>query len=731
MASATKTKRGGQFRLTPLAVGIGLALGIGQLRVVTAADNPGDPIGAEFQVNNTATNSQATPAVAMDADGDFVVVWQGDGEIGKDSFGAPIIVTGICARCYSNTGLPVSTEFPIDASSTAGSPSVAMDANGDFVVAWEDVELADVYFRRYNEGCEARDSERVQANSTSNGGPPSVAMDADGDFVVAWDESGYDIYARRYNNLGQAQDNPEFVANTSSSTPARDPSVAMDADGDFVMAWESYYGARISARRYNKLGEAQDESELIVNTSSDTTSNPSVAMVANGDFVVAWERGSSNFDAIFARLYSADGTPQADEFQVNTSGTSGQLAPSVALDADGDFVIAWENYYQEIYDISAQRYSADGTRQGGEFLVNSNTADNKLTPSVALDADGDFVIAWDSYLQDGDISGIYAQRFTGPENVDLSIVVTDDLDPVEPGGLLNYAFIVTNNHPIVTPTGVPAIDGAIGMSTGINTSHTLPEGVSLDAFSGNDWTCTQTARTAGQVDCTFSGTLLPTAATSADLTLSFETTVPAAADITTDVNVTGDQFDADLTNSTDSEPTSVVSPDTQPDPFSFDARTNVAPGTLVNSNPITVSGIDTPVPISLLGVSGASYSIDGGPFTIEAGTVANGSTVIVQQTSWSDFSTTTNATLVIGGVTGTFSVSTASSLDSVTDEPEPVSVISNEDPSSPAAAADPAITPGSSGGGCSLAGNRSAAGGLGWMEAFGLLLLALFRRRKC
>ena len=64
-----------------------------------------------------------------------------------------------------------------------------MDANGNFVVAWEDVELADVYFRRYNEGCEARDSQRVQANSTSNGGPPSIAMDADGDFVVAWDES--------------------------------------------------------------------------------------------------------------------------------------------------------------------------------------------------------------------------------------------------------------------------------------------------------------------------------------------------------------------------------------------------------------------------------------------------------------------------------------------------------------------------------------------------------------
>ena len=95
------------------------------------------------------------------------------------------------------------------------------------------------------------------------------------------------------------------------------------------------------------------------------------------------------------------------------------------------------------------------------------------------------------------------------------------------------------------------------------------------------------------------------------------------------------------------------------------------------------------------------------------------------------FSTTTNATLVIGGITGTFSVTTAASLDDVTDEPEPAGVTSGEDPSSPAAAADAATPPGGSGGGCTVAGKRGTAGGLGWMEVFGLLFLALFRRWKC
>ncbi len=42
--------------------------------------------------------------------------------------------------------------------------------------------------------------------------------------------------------------------------------------------------------------------------------------------------------------------------------------------------------------------------------MNTTTADNQTRPVVAIDADGDFVIAWQSNLQDGSNYGIYAQR---------------------------------------------------------------------------------------------------------------------------------------------------------------------------------------------------------------------------------------------------------------------------------------------------------------------------------
>ena len=102
--------------------------------------------------------------------------------------------------------------------------------------------------------------------------------------------------------------------------------------------------------------------------------------------------------------------------------------------------------------------------------------------------------------------------------------------------------------------------------------------------------------------------------------------------------------------------------DTTPDSFTFTDQTGVALSTVITSDTITVSGITTAVPIS---ITGGTYSINGGAYTSNAGTVSNGNTVTVRMTSSANYSTTTNATLTIGGVSDTFSVTT---LDDTTSD---------------------------------------------------------------
>src|SRR5688500_7873895 len=61
------------------------------------------PVGSEFRVNSTTENSQASPAVAMDADGTFVVAWASGAQDGSDS--------GVYAQRYNAAGVPVGGEF--------------------------------------------------------------------------------------------------------------------------------------------------------------------------------------------------------------------------------------------------------------------------------------------------------------------------------------------------------------------------------------------------------------------------------------------------------------------------------------------------------------------------------------------------------------------------------------------------------------------------------------------
>jgi len=102
-----------------------------------------------------------------------------------------------------------------------------------------------------------------------------------------------------------------------------------------------------------------------------------------------------------------------------------------------------------------------------------------------------------------------------------------------------------------------------------------------------------------------------------------------------------------------------AAPDTTPDPFAFASRSSVQRSTLVTSSAITVSGINTAAPISVVG---GEYSIGcGGSFTSGAGNISTGQSVCVRHQSAATGGATVTTSLTIGGVTGTFSSTTQQS----------------------------------------------------------------------
>jgi hypothetical protein len=141
-------------------------------------------------------------------------------------------------------------------------------------------------------------------------------------------------------------------------------------------------------------------------------------MSTDGDFVIAWDSDGQDgaLEGIYARRYDSQGGERdSSEFRVNTVTAGDQYISSIAMDADGDFVITWQSYFQDGYGdgVYARRYdSQGGVSDISEFRVNTVTEADQLSPSIAIDTDGDFVVTWHSYGQDGSNTGIYAQRFT-------------------------------------------------------------------------------------------------------------------------------------------------------------------------------------------------------------------------------------------------------------------------------------------------------------------------------
>src|SRR5260370_1394738 len=188
----------------------------------------------------------------------------------------------------------------------------------------------------------------------------------------------------------------------------------MAADGCFVGTGPSHNedgsGWGVYAQRYDANGN-QLGGEFQVNTwTQDDQMAPSVAVAPDGSFVIAWQSHNQDGNGwgVYAQRYDSYGNAVGGEFRVNTTTQDDQMAPSVAMAADGTFVISWQSHNQDGngWGVYAQRYSSSGVAQGGEFLVNTTTVNDQMAPSVGMAADGSFMIAWQSNNQDGDNWGV-------------------------------------------------------------------------------------------------------------------------------------------------------------------------------------------------------------------------------------------------------------------------------------------------------------------------------------
>ena len=125
---------------------------------------------------------------------------------------------------------------------------------------------------------------------------------------------------------------------------------------------------------------------------------------------------------VYARLFDATGAPRGEPFVIADPHSADAEQPAIAIDADGNFTVAWRRTSDDYRssDIYARFYDAAGVPLGDPFRVNSVVSGFQSFPHVETDPQGNTIIFWNSDAP-GNLAGIRARRFgaqglpTGPE----------------------------------------------------------------------------------------------------------------------------------------------------------------------------------------------------------------------------------------------------------------------------------------------------------------------------
>lgn len=248
-----------------------------------------------------------------------------------------------------------------------------------------------------------------------------MACDANGNFVVAWedDQDGngfYQILARGFTAAG-AQRIATFTVNSVAAGQQFNPAIAMDADGDFVAAWEDDQdddaNFQIFHRGFTATGGNRFAQKAANANLAGQHTKPSIGMANNGNFVLAWEddQDANGLYQIYARGSTIAGAQRFGVITVNSVAAGQQLAPGVGVRGDGAFAVVWQDDQDEngSYQILGRDFTVNGAQNRVDFTVNSDSSGQQTLPVTAMDDQGRFVVAWQDDM-DGNAKALILVR---------------------------------------------------------------------------------------------------------------------------------------------------------------------------------------------------------------------------------------------------------------------------------------------------------------------------------
>lgn len=430
-----------------------------------------EPAGDQIVVAQAPGVFQRAPAIAGSQAGNFVIVWQrytGASE-GWDLFG----------RVYSRDAVPLGPEFAVNTTTTGCQqrPAVAADRLGNFVVTWEsdgqDGSGRGVFARRFASDGSALGGE-ILVNETTAGDQrsPVVARHPSGAFLVVWqsegtppDGDGWGVFARGFDAAGVPA-SPQTLVNSTIAGSQTGSAVAwLNGSPDrYAVVWQSQSqdgsGSGVFRRTLTLGGLAQSPEEAVSATATGSQLHPSVTADASGNFTVTWWTASG----LFARRFSVASVPLGAEASIAGAASHSALAGGTG----GDFVAAWETGTSGAVPIQARLFDHRQVAHGAALEVSEITTVEPARPAAAANAAGDVFVTWTGTPAAASDSAVLAKRYAIPGLDFHTLLPCRVVDTRSPAGPLGGPVLTGGVQRTFTITasacGVPASARALSLN---------------------------------------------------------------------------------------------------------------------------------------------------------------------------------------------------------------------------------------------------------------------------
>ncbi|MEO8197220.1 MAG: hypothetical protein ABI689_10895 [Thermoanaerobaculia bacterium] len=230
------------------------------------------------------------------------------------------------------------------------------------------------------------------------GSAPSVAMLPSGEFAVAWVVRA--AYARVYSARGEAR-GPAFLLSEDATQFAAGVQLAGSSRGGFVATWagnidegQGSARVRILARQFDRFGALLGP-PFAVSSATEWPPGaqefaPTVGMDDEGRFVVAWEPDRST---IVARLFDRNAMAQGPNFQVHADGDA--RGAHIAMQPKGTFLVCWSTNLggQLVAGARARLFDRDAAPLSSDLTLNTAAGQQGCTDATA-DRRGGYKVVW-------------------------------------------------------------------------------------------------------------------------------------------------------------------------------------------------------------------------------------------------------------------------------------------------------------------------------------------------